>query len=606
MMSGLPSVPADIGTSARLAAARRTGLLDSGAGAAFDRLAGLAARLLDASSAFITVVDEHRSYWQACIGNAAAPPSADEHAVHESLTREVIRSGGPFIVREVHADPRTREDPSVVKLGVSAWAGLPLVSPDGVVLGSFSVVATVPRRWSEREVDILQTLADAAAAEVALIDALAEERAAREEVARSLERERRALRRAEALMLAGVALSERNDAASVLRALVGATVPDIGVWCAVHLRRRGTGLDLVAAGHREPAREAEVRALDDGEDRWLRTRVATPVVLYNHPQTFLVPDEDDAVARLGAGEVVSLPLRVRGHTIGALTVGVDPDDEPDAAATVAGLAGQAAVALDNAGLYDEQAEVARILQQALLPGVLPAIDGVQLAVRFRPAGANVQVGGDFYDVFAARNRTAKAFVVGDVVGKGPAAATLTGVVRHTLRAAFFRGDDPRQAIALANEALYEAADAEKFCTAVYGHLEVADGRIAVQLVRAGHPAALVVRSTGAVEVVEPAGGIIGYRLDTTWDTADVRLGAGDALVLYTDGATEVPRHRDVDGEQALRALLAEMSGASAQELVEAVEHQTIVLSDGPLRDDLALLVIRCVPADAGRAGPAAA
>jgi GAF domain-containing protein len=594
-MPGLPSIPAEIGAPVRLAAARRTGLVDSGADAAFDRLAGLAARLLDASSAFITVVDGHLSYWQACIGSTAAPPSPRETAVHESLCQDVIRARGPLVVGDTHADPRTRDKPPVMQLGVAAWAGVPLLSPDGVVLGSFSVVDTAARRWSERDVDILRTLADAAAAEVALIDALAEERTAREKAARSLERERRALRRAEALMLAGVALSERNDAASVLRALVGATVPDIGVWCAVHLQRRGTGLELVATGHRQPAREAEVRALDDGEDRWLRTRVATPVVLFGHPQTFLVPDEDDAVAGLGAAEVVSLPLRVRGHTIGVLTVGVDPEDEPDAASTVAGLAGQAAVALDNAGLYDEQAEVARILQQALLPGSLPHIAGVQLAVRFRPAGSNIQVGGDFYDVFATRSRTAKAFVVGDVAGKGPAAATLTGVVRHTLRAAFFRGDDPRQAIALANEALYDVADAEKFCTAVYGHLEVADGHVAIDLVRAGHPAALVVRATGAVEVVQPAGGILGYRLDTTWQTAAVRLRAGDALVLYTDGAIEFPRRRDLDGEQSLRTLMGELSGAGAQELVEAIEHQTIVLSDGPLRDDLALLVIRCVP-----------
>ncbi|MCW2957795.1 MAG: Stage sporulation protein [Solirubrobacterales bacterium] len=579
----------------RLEAVRRTGLLDSGPTDAFDRLAGLAARLLHAPSAFISVVDEHRSYRKASIDreSAGAPP---EHGVHESLCRHLLDATGPIVIGDTSQDDRVRHDLPVTD-GVRAWVGFPLLGPGGHVLGAFSVVDTTPREWTEREVDILGTLTDAAAAEVALMDALAEERTAREDAARSLTRERRALRRAEALNAAGVALSERNDAASVLRAVVGAIVPDIGVWCAVHLRRRGTDPELVAAGHRDPGREPDVWTLDGPGATSLRTRVATPVMLYNRPQRFVVSDASDPVSALGAREVVSLPLRVRGHTIGALTVGVDPDDEPDAIATIAGLVGQAAVALDNAGLYDELAEVAHVLQQALLPGTLPETPGVQVAVRFRPAAANVQVGGDFYDVFASPRRTDRAFVVGDVAGKGPAAATLTGVVRHTLRAAFFRGDDPQQAVALANEALFDVAEPEKFCTAVYGQLQHAGDHVAVSLVRAGHPPALVLRGTGEVDVLEPRGGVIGYRLDTTWDVATVRLDAGDALLLYTDGAIEFPRRHDVDGEQALRALAAELcaAGASASEIVEAVEHQTIVLSDGPLRDDLALLVLRCAP-----------
>ncbi len=597
-MSSPPPTSTRVHDSERLAAVRRTGLLDSGPDPAFDRLAGLAARLLDAPSAFITVVDEHRSYWKACIGSASAQVDGPrENPVDESFCQYVIEDPVPFIVGDTCADPRTRDNASVTALGVAAWAGFPLMSPDGHVLGSFCVTDTVPRGWTDRQIDILRTLTDAAAAEVALIDALAEERMARAETARALAREQRALVRAEALMLAGVALSERIDAASVLRALVGATVPDIGVWCAVHLRRRGASPELVAVGHRDPGRVGEVQRLGEPSDDapgWLDEHVARPVVLLDRPRSFRIGESDPA-ACLGACEVVSLPLRVRGQTIGALTVGVDPDEEHDAAGTIAGLAGQAAVALDNAALYDEQAEVARILQQALLPGRLPEIDGAQLAVRFRPAGAHVQVGGDFYDVFATRSRAEQAFVVGDVAGKGPVAATLTSVVRHTLRAAFFRGDDPRQAIALANEALYDVADAERFCTAIYGHMRIGEGHLDIELVRAGHPAALVLRAAGAVEIVEPAGGLIGSRLETTWDVATLSLAPGDALLLYTDGAVEFPG-RDVDGDQALQALVGQLAGCSAQEIVEAVEHETIVLSDGPLRDDLALLVIRCLPA----------
>lgn len=557
--------------------------------AAFARLAGLAARLVQASTAAITL---HDPAAKAAGGRAGC-------GIHAHLCGRVERTGAAVVVEDLRQDPELRAlvaaDPLAV--GVAAWAGHPLVRSDGRVIGTLSVTDAVVRAWSDRDLDLLGTLADAATVEVALIAALAEERAARDDAARALASERRARRRAEALIAAGVALSERNDAASVLRAVVGATVPSLGVWCAVHLRGRGATPELVAVGHRDPTREAEVWALERDGQTWLQTKIATPVLRDALAQS--VPAEDDPwAARLGARHVVSLPLRVRGHTIGALTVGVDSDEDPDAASTIAGVAGQAAVALDNAGLYDELAEVARTLQRALLPAYLPDIPGVQTAVRFRPAAAAIQVGGDFYDVVAHPHRAEYAFVVGDVAGKGAGAATLTGVVRHTLRAAFFHGDDPQAGIALANEALIEVAAPEKFCTAVYGQLAVQDGHADVRLVRAGHPAALVLRSSGHVDVLQPPGDVLGYRLDTTWEVATASLAPGDALLLYTDGAIEFPRRRNLDGDAALRALAAELarSGASATEIVEAVEHHTIVVSEGPLRDDLALLVLRCDPA----------
>ncbi len=592
----LPPLPAATGRLDQLRSPGRAGPTEGGTAAAFDRLAGLAASLLQAPTAFITVLPEHRTQGHVL----AAPTSAavqPEQEVRDRLCRLLLEVAAPLIVADTSQDERMRGEPLVSGGGVAALAGFPLLGPSGCALGAFCVIDVLPRVWTAREVDVLAMLTDAAAAEVALIDALAEERAAREETARALARERRALVRAEALIAAGVALSERNGAESVLRAVVGATVPDIGIWCAVHLQRRGTAPVLVAAGHRDPARDEEVWALDVPGVPWLQRRMATPVMRFDSAQRFVIPGDDDVVGALGAPHVVSLPLRARGHTIGALTVGVDPDDEPDAVSTIAGLAGQAAVALDNAGLYDELAEVAHVLQQALLPGTLPDTPGVEVAVRFRPAAANVQVGGDFYDVFAGARRRDRAFVVGDVAGKGPAAATLTSVVRHTLRAAFFHGDDPMQAVSLANEAFFDVAQPEKFCTAIYGQLHRADDHVVIDLVRAGHPAALVLRREGGVDVVAPEGGVIGSRLDTAWDVARVRLDPGDSLLLYTDGAIEFPRQREVDGELELRKLAAELAriGASATEIAEAVEHHTIVLSGGPLRDDLALLVLRCAP-----------
>lgn len=153
---------------ARLAAVRLTGLLDTPADEPFDRLARLAATTLDAPLAFVTVVDERRSYWKACIGVDARTPGERQNLVEESFCQYVVGSESELVVGDTAGDPRTSDNPSIEAMGVAAWAGFPLRAPGGEVLGSFCVVDTEVRSWSERDVDILRSLADAASGEVAL------------------------------------------------------------------------------------------------------------------------------------------------------------------------------------------------------------------------------------------------------------------------------------------------------------------------------------------------------------------------------------------------------------------------------------------------------
>lgn len=153
---------------ARLAAVRATGLLDTPAEEPFDRLARLAAVTLEAPLAFVTVVDEQRSFWKACIGVDAHDPADRQNTVAESFCQYVVGSDAELVVGDAASDPRTRENPAIEGMGVAAWAGFPLRAPGGEVLGSFCVVDTVVRTWTERDVEILRTLAHAAAGEVAL------------------------------------------------------------------------------------------------------------------------------------------------------------------------------------------------------------------------------------------------------------------------------------------------------------------------------------------------------------------------------------------------------------------------------------------------------
>jgi len=152
----------------RLAAVRATGLLDTAAEEPFDRLARLAAKSLRAPFAFVTVVDEQRSFWKSCIGIEATDPAERQNPVHESFCQYVIGSGSELVVGDAAGDPRTCDNPSIALMGVAAWAGFPLRSPDGHVLGSFCVVDTTVRSWTAEDIEVLRSLADAAAGEIAL------------------------------------------------------------------------------------------------------------------------------------------------------------------------------------------------------------------------------------------------------------------------------------------------------------------------------------------------------------------------------------------------------------------------------------------------------
>ena len=173
-------MPNEIADPERLAAVARTRLLDTDPEEPFDRLARLAATLLDAPYAFVTVVDDRRSFWKSAVGLEGTGIVTRSLTVAESFCQYVVGTGDRLIVDDAARDPRTHDNPTIETLGVAAWAGFPLVAPTGEVLGSFCVVDTRTRHWTDQDVHVLETLTAAAAGEVALHIALQDERAARE------------------------------------------------------------------------------------------------------------------------------------------------------------------------------------------------------------------------------------------------------------------------------------------------------------------------------------------------------------------------------------------------------------------------------------------
>ncbi|GIF66869.1 histidine kinase [Asanoa ishikariensis] len=152
----------------RLEAVRRSGLLDTGAEEPFDRLTRLACDLLDAPFGFVTVVDDRRSFWKSCVGTTASELADRQNTVGESFCQYVIEADDAVIIGDARLNPMTRDNPSIASMGVIAWAGFPVRSPDGEVLGTFCVVDGRPREWTAQQVRTLEVLAHAASGEVAL------------------------------------------------------------------------------------------------------------------------------------------------------------------------------------------------------------------------------------------------------------------------------------------------------------------------------------------------------------------------------------------------------------------------------------------------------
>ena len=153
---------------ARLSEVRRTKLLDTGSEEPFDRLTRLACELLDAPLGFVTVVDERRSFWKSCIGVPATGLADRQNPVGESFCQYVIAADGEVLIEDARLNPMTQNNPAIESMGVIAWAGFPVRSPNGQVLGTFCVVDGRPRRWSEQDRRTLEVLAHAASGEVAL------------------------------------------------------------------------------------------------------------------------------------------------------------------------------------------------------------------------------------------------------------------------------------------------------------------------------------------------------------------------------------------------------------------------------------------------------
>lgn len=258
-------------------------------------------------------------------------------------------------------------------------------------------------------------------------------------------------------------------------------------------------------------------------------------------------------------------------------------------------------------LVAERTATIAVLQRGLYPQRVPEVPGADVAALLSPAEAETNVGGDFVDIRASgTNRW--TLIVGDVVGKGAGAATLTALARHTTLALTSLGWPPSRVLAevsaaiAADEPAGDGLSDPRFCTMVLATLEPGcddEGRGAdVVLSLGGHPRPLLLTADGQVTEVGIPGTLLGVVDEPELHDVRLRLRPGEALLLFTDGVTEARRGHEVLGEERLVRLVQGLHGATAREMVNRVVSRVRSFSgeDDP-RDDVAVLAL-VVPAGA--------
>ncbi|GAB1639859.1 PP2C family protein-serine/threonine phosphatase [Krasilnikovia sp. MM14-A1259] len=364
------------------------------------------------------------------------------------------------------------------------------------------------------------------------------------------------------------------------------------------------GRAAVTGAERMPVRSAD--APPDGLPDWIQAALTVadgPWVRPVRSGRWVLPDgaEHD-----GHGVVVRLPC---DHLCQGVLVLLRDADRPAFDDADRSLAVQYAEpvgrAVTAALLYRDQVQVADALRAALRPAPLPSVAGLDMATAYRPAREAMHVSGDIVHVepLAAGGVLC---IVGDVCGKGVDAAVAGGLLRQSMLILCRVTGQPLDILAVLNDASFDtgSAAATQFTTVVVGSVRATPGGGALlRLAAGGHLPPLVVRRTGEVEAVHIGGMMLGADVPGKFAEAVVWLAPGETCVLYTDGVTEAREPAgEMFGPDRLAALLTGHADAPAAVVAERIEQRVVDWLAGAHHDDIAVLVVRALPAGPLRGG----
>ncbi len=321
------------------------------------------------------------------------------------------------------------------------------------------------------------------------------------------------------------------------------------------------------------------------------------------------PGGDDAAGPEGAGgaegtkpdeawTALSVPLTANGEVIGVMTFIDGPGRffEADDVSLATEVASRAGVALSNATRFQREHVVADVLQRAVLPDSLPVVEGLLLDAEYRAGVAGTYAGGDWYDVFEL-GEDSLFFSVGDVMGKGAAAAALMGQVRSAIRAYAVSGLSPTEVLS-SLDGFFDALIEDRVVTAVVGTITPSTGRVVLS--NAGHPPPLVVRADGTATFCPMQRSLlIAAGLNGAPRPRDeLVLERGDSLVMYSDGLIERRGEIITDGMERLAGRATDIARSGWPDRPAATFAS--MLSADERTDDLVVLCLHYAGVTQGR------
>jgi len=302
-----------------------------------------------------------------------------------------------------------------------------------------------------------------------------------------------------------------------------------------------------------------------------------------------------------------LPLAVKEKLLGFISLGQKRSEEPYSGSDLRllrSLAVQTGLALENSRLtavvaqeaaqrekLNRELEIAREVQERLFPQQIPVIEGLDLAGGCRPA---LEVGGDYYD-FLQLSDGNLGVVIGDVAGKGIAAALLMASLQASVRSQIVvPGESLAGIIARVNTLIYECSTSSRYATLFYGQLNLKT--MELNYVNAGQNPPLLLRATGEVEQLQVGGTVVGLLPRFPYQQGKVEMRRGDMLLGFTDGVSEAQNYsHDEWGEDRLIATIRHAGPVAAAELIPIIlDAADEFVAGAPQHDDMTMVIVKLV------------
>ncbi len=496
---------------------------------------------------------------------------------------EVIRSGRRLVLVGAEVIAARYPDLDIPSRGERTTVTVPL-RVAGRTIGAIHLSLPGAEDPPDAELEFLDVLADACAQAFVRIEssAVAERQTARLAF----------------LAEASIQLASSLDLEVTTNRVARLAVPSFADWCAIDVVRDGT-LRRLAVAHVDPEKVELAWELHrrwppdpsrrDGVMEVVRT--GRPVLMSSITDEVIDtvvndPEQRRVMRELGLRSALLVPLLVRGRVSGVLTwVSTDEDRtyREDDVRFAEHLARRSASAIDNADLFSQTRDVAVQLQRAVLPGRVRGTEEWEVHCLYEPSG-RTEVGGDFYDAFPLADGRFVAFV-GDVMGRGVAAAAAMAQMRSAVRA-FVSADPSPEAVVDCLDTMVRQYETDQLVTLTVVVAEPRTGEL--RLVNAGHLPGLVLRADGGHEFLPwadgpPLGLATGRRGST------VHLGVGDTLLVVTDGVVERRDEDITDGLDRLVGALGSLAGADLEDGLRRLVHE---VGDEGSDDDRAALVLR--------------